>query len=454
MGASLRRRIALAAVAPAALALAAVDVFAVRAARDAERAQVERRLRDAAGVVEEEKRFFLAAPQNSAEISRRIARIAGFEYVLQGREGAPALSSLDPVARAEALETAARLGEEGEITAAGARYLARRVDLEGRSLLLLFPMEAVDRAGRRAAFPVLAASAVGLLAAAVAAAVLGTRIARPIGALADAAARVARGEAARVPPSPPGAAPEVEDLRAALERMLAALGRAEEERVHRERLAVLGEFAAGVAHEVRNPLSSLRMSLQLAAEEVGESRRGDLDAAVREMDRLDRSVGELLQFAGTVAPRGGEFAPGRAADEAARLHGALADHLGVGIALDTGGAPPAFHGDGDVLRTVVGNLVLNAVQASPRGASVDVRVAAGEGGGLSLQVADRGPGIPAAVGDRVFEPFFSGRPGGTGLGLALVRRLVEAHGGTVTWRSGPAGTTFDVHLSPLPGATG
>ena len=91
------------------------------------------------------------------------------------------------------------------------------------------------------------------------------------------------------------------------------------------------------------------------------------------------------------------------------------------------------------------NLVLNAVQASPRGA--EVRVAVGKGArGVVLEVSDAGPGIPPDLRDRVFEPFFSGRPGGTGLGLAVTRRLVEAHGGTLAFASGPAGTVFRAGL--------
>lgn len=448
----LGRRIALAVLVPAAAALAAVDLFAVAAAREAERDQVVRRMEAAAAALAGDPRFFLEAPLDGAAVRERLALIAGFDFVLARGEGPPT-SSLSPGTAAAALAAAGPGVHGGEIEAGGRGFLAVRQDRGAAALLLLFPTEAVDAAGRRAALPVLLASLAGLAAAAAAAAVLGRRLARPLEALAATAGAVARdGERRR---ADEGAGPaEVRDLAASVNAMLGALERAEEERVRRERLAVLGEFAAGIAHEVRNPLSSMRITLQLLAEGRTGREAEDLAVILDEVRRLEASVEDLLLYAGEPRLRAGPVDLAVLAREAARLLGRQADHLGVALEVEAAGPVPA-RGDGDRLRGCLVNLLLNAVQCSPRGGRVRVIVAPAEGGGAAAEVADGGPGIPAEVGERVFEPFFSGRPGGTGLGLAATRRIVEAHGGRITWRSGAAGTVFRVELpAELPESAG
>jgi signal transduction histidine kinase len=441
-------RIALAAVVPAALALAAVDLFAVRAAREAERVQVERRLDAAARVVEEDRRFFLAVPSASADITARLARIAGFEFLLASREGVIG-SSLPESARTTVL--AATFPEDGhlELQAGGTGFLARRVTLDHRFLVLLFPTDAVDSAGQRAALPVLLASVAGLAAVAAAGAWLGSRLARPVRDLATTASRVARGESPELRADEGSGPPEARSLAIALNRMLDSLRGAEEARVKRERLAVLGEFAAGVAHDIRNPLSSLRMSLQIVERDASPDAREDIAAALEEMARLERSVGELLVYAGAPRPKREPFDPAAALDDAVRLLRRQAEHLGVTVRVEkVPPLPAAWTGDGDGFRTCVVNLVLNAIQASPRAAVVRVALRSrAADGALLLEVADAGPGVPAHLRERVFEPFFTGRAGGTGLGLAVVRRLADASGGSVECEPGEQGTVFRLTIA-------
>jgi signal transduction histidine kinase len=450
----LGRRIALAVAAPAALALAAVDLFAVRAARDAERTQVLQRMESAAAALAEDPRFFLAAPLDAADLRTRLAQVVGFEFVLS-RGGAEPVSSLPAPAGAEALG-GVRPGASGtEVLAGGRHYLAARRDRGGASLVLLFPTEAVDRAGRAAALPVLAASAAGLLAALGAGLLLGERLARPLRALADTARAVARdGERRRAEESSGPA--EARDLARSLNAMLDALEKGEEARVRRERLAVLGEFAAGIAHEIRNPLSSMRMTLQLVAEGLKGKDAEDVQVVLDEVRRLEASVEELLLYASE--PRIARAPVGLAglAREAARVLERQAAHLGVVLEVEEAAGAPQAMGDAARLRTCATNLLLNALQASPRGGHVRARVSGGQGTAV-LEVADEGPGIPPEVGERVYEPFFSGRPGGTGLGLAVTRRIAEAHGGRISYRSGAAGTVFRLEVpavlpeSPRPG---
>ncbi len=464
MASRLGRRIAVAVVAPAALALGAVDVLAMRAARDAERSQVLRRMEAADAALTEDPRFFLAAPLDAARIPARLARLAGFDFVLT-REGEAPVSSLPPGAAGEVLDAASagalpEAARGTEVRAGGESYLALRRDRGRARLVLLFPTAAIE--GREAALPVIVASLAGLLAAAAAGMLLGDRLARPLGALAETARGVAReggggaGTGLRADGSRGPA--EVRDLAASLNAMLDALRVAEEERLRRERLAVLGEFAAGVAHEIRNPLTSMRMTLQLLAEDRGGAGGGghrgkdaeDLRVVLDEVRRLEGSVEDLLVYAGTpkIAREAVDLA--LVARESARVLERQATHLGVALEVEEAPETPRAAGDPARLRTCATNLLLNAVQASPRGGKVRVRVA-GTGGGVVLEVADEGPGIPPEVGERVYEPFFTGRPGGTGLGLAVTRRLAAAHGGALSYLSGPGGTVFRLEVPAILG---
>ena len=448
MASRLGRRIALAVAVPATLALGAVALFAVRAARDAERDQVVRRMEAVAAALAEDPRFFLEAPLDSAEIRERLARLLGIHFVLDRGAGAAPTTSLSPAAAAEAMAAAPAAAHGDEIRAGGEGYLALRRDRGPARLLLLFPTEAVDRAGRATAIPVLVASAAGVIAALAAGLLLGERLARPLAGLAAAARRTAAGGDDERADEARGPA-EARELAAALNALLDARRRAEEARVARERLAVLGEFAAGVAHEIRNPLSSMRMTLQLLADGAAGKDAEDLVLLLDEVRRLEGSVEDLLLYAGKPALERKPVDLAAVARDAARLLGRQGAHLGVAIRVEEAPGTPPAAGDAPRLRTCVANLVLNAVQASPRGAEVRVAVARG-GRGVVLDVSDSGPGIPPDLRDRVFEPFFSGRPGGTGLGLAVTRRLVEAHGGTISFASGPAGTVFRAELPESP----
>lgn len=221
------------------------------------------------------------------------------------------------------------------------------------------------------------------------------------------------------------------------------------------RLAALGAFAAAIAHDIRTPLTSIQMNVQIlrGRAALSDADREYLDIAVVEIDRLNRSVGAILEFARPLSPA---LVPGDLGELAADVVRALAPvHAARGVtvcfargAADDGSAA-LF--DEALLRKVLVNLVDNAVEASPAGAAVAVTTAR-EGERCVLDVSDRGRGIDGAALDRIFEPFFTTRPDGTGLGLAIVQKIVRAHHGEVAVDSGPGGTRFRVSL-PRDGAT-
>jgi two-component system sensor histidine kinase HydH len=206
---------------------------------------------------------------------------------------------------------------------------------------------------------------------------------------------------------------------------------AEERKRERERrLASLGEMSAILAHEIKNPLASLKGNAQLLASMLpdGEKPRAKAARVVDEAVRLEQLTNDLLKFVRT-----GELqrAP---IDPAALVREAAASVPGA-VEVDTGAAPAAWSLDPGRMREVIVNLVDNAVAAGPP-VRAAVRV---ERGRLVIEVADRGPGVPEEDRERIFEPFFTGKTQGTGLGLAVVRRVIEQHGGTIAVLPNPGG---------------
>jgi two-component system sensor histidine kinase HydH len=207
------------------------------------------------------------------------------------------------------------------------------------------------------------------------------------------------------------------------------------DRLERERrLAALGEMSAVLAHEIRNPLASLKGHAQLLEESLPEG-TGDRDKAgrvVREAVRLERLTSDLLQFVRTGS------IDRRETDPAALLREAVEEAGADRIDLRVDGAPPVWPLDADRLRQALSNLLRNAVQAGGEGSRVAAEATV-DGGRLWFVVRDRGEGIPPGERERVFEPFHTTRVRGTGLGLAVARRVVEAHGGTIEVRDREGG---------------
>ncbi len=226
-------------------------------------------------------------------------------------------------------------------------------------------------------------------------------------------------------------------LNRSLARERARRQRAERDLHKAEHLASLGALLAGVAHEVRNPLAAIRSTVQLWERLPGQSRTpASLAAVVGAVDRINELVGRLLYFA-----RAGheEFRPVDLAGvvaETLELSRAQAQAQGVELACEFGPAAPPVWGAPQALRQVALNLVANALQAMPAGGRLVCAVRS-VGGAVELSVADTGPGLADAVRARLFEPFVTTRPDGTGLGLALCREVVAQHGGSIAFDPAP-----------------
>ncbi len=229
--------------------------------------------------------------------------------------------------------------------------------------------------------------------------------------------------------------------------------RAMEARVQRsERLAALGQVAAGLAHELRNPLASMAGSIELlkGAPGLREADARLMDIVLREAGRLEQLVAAFLAFSRPAPPRREEVQLDRSLAETLEVFGN--DPLAAHVRLERALSPTSASCDPDQVRQVFWNLLANAAQAAAsREAGGTVRVAcAPDGDGARIVVEDDGPGIAEGDLRQLFTPFFTTKERGTGLGLATVQRIVDAHGGSVSVESSPGkGSRFVVRL-PAP----
>jgi signal transduction histidine kinase/DNA-binding NarL/FixJ family response regulator len=241
----------------------------------------------------------------------------------------------------------------------------------------------------------------------------------------------------------------VEDLRRSRQQVLRA-----------ERLGTLGTLAAGLAHEINNPLVSLHTFLSLAPgkrqEEDGEFWREYHELTCSELARIRGLVATMARL-GRGAAEPVPHAPCQVvelAGEVATLLSREAQAGGVELSVDADPATPVVQAGREQLQQVVLNLTLNALHATPRGGCVDLRIRPGPRSGACIEVVDTGSGVPAEDLERIFDPFFTTKDPdqGTGLGLMISHGIVADHGGTIEVESREgSGTTFRVHL-PSDGA--
>jgi signal transduction histidine kinase len=358
-----------------------------------------------------------AQTQNLATLVGRMPKTGGYEENLR---------RLMDLHGADSLKVGAVSVGAADAHAAGERVY--RAATEAGELVIAYSEALVSRERSEAVKPFLVmAGAGGALVVVLAWATAGT-IARPLERLSAQAKALPAGEVTRV-----GGGAELDHLVDAMNRMLAEVRRA-------ERLGVMGQMAAGVAHEIRNPLSSIKMTVQMLREGVRDPEPYDL--VLREIERLELIAAELT---GASQPLRKEPAKlDTVVDDVLELMRRRLEHLGVRVerSFDPAGEVPV-----DVARfkRCVMNLVLNGAQAMPTGGTL--RVAVGpRNGKVRFSVTDAGPGVPPELGARVFDPFVTTKQDGVGLGLALTKRIVEDHGGAIGYDAAPGGTTFWIEL--------
>jgi PAS domain S-box-containing protein len=224
--------------------------------------------------------------------------------------------------------------------------------------------------------------------------------------------------------------------------------RMEKALIEQASLARLGEMAAVVAHEVRNPLAGIGGALQILARRFppGSSDQAVVEEILSRLGALNETVEDLLLFARPRALRRGPVPLLALFQDTAEL--LLKDRELEGVAVETRGTEVVVQGDAELLKPAFLNILLNGAQAMGGKGRIAVEVSKENGCG-KVAIADSGPGIPAQVRERVFEPFFSTKHRGTGLGLPITRRILTAHGGSIEIECPPAGGTTVVIRLPL-----
>jgi signal transduction histidine kinase len=258
-----------------------------------------------------------------------------------------------------------------------------------------------------------------------------------------------------VPPSRGNAADEVgvlidkfNTMEDELSLREAELERKNKELIQTRKLAAIGTLAAGVAHELNNPLNNIHLSAQVLAKQAGESGSPVLHEAVSDIlgqtVRVKRIVGELLEFARGREPRLQRI-------DLAELIGHVYKKLTVDTSqarftLEAGPPDSILMADPELLEQIFINLFTNAVEAMPNGGTLAVKIKT-VGEAMTITVMDSGKGMPKASQEKVFEPFFTTKDKGTGLGLAIVFNIVRKHYGVITVSSDEGkGTTFTITL--------
>jgi signal transduction histidine kinase len=221
-----------------------------------------------------------------------------------------------------------------------------------------------------------------------------------------------------------------------------------EQLIRADRLAAMGELTAGVAHEVRNPLGVIRASVQLLEDAGCDPARISeaADVIKQEIDRLDRVIKALLDFGRPSAPTFVQTDVAEVLGDVVLFTQRFARQAEVRLSSEIEESLPWVSADPDQLKQVFLNLVTNAVQVMEAAGGEITLSARTEGDYVVVRVADTGPGIPASDLGKVFDPFFSTRSDGTGLGLTIVHRIIDEHDGHIDVESHPQGTTFTVSL--------
>jgi signal transduction histidine kinase len=380
-------------------------------------------------------------------------------------------TSLPAPEAAELKILAARGPLPRRLTLAGTAYLAGMAEVPERGppwparqpmrLYVLVPESQVAAAKQASEQTLLWVTIAAIAAATLLAFWLSRTILRPIRRLAtrmDALAERASEDA--LPAAPEAAAEsgptesgptEIAGLARSFDQLLGRLEEARRKLARSARLATVGQLSASVAHELRNPLSGIKMNARVLADELARSGPADssLDRIIREADRMELYLGELLSLAsgeGPPPPHDLAALPRVRLDAVGESVLGLLEHrcrhAHVTVRRAWADAASEVRADETQIRQVALNLVLNALDAMPAGGELTVSTRPGAGGSVRFSASDTGRGVQVPEGADLFEPFVTTKSGGVGLGLYVCRRNVERHGGRLGYDSSDSGATF------------
>ena len=460
------------------LLVAAVGSVVGYAGIEVATSQVEQRLVSESATNAAELFSVRTWPLDSDGLMSQSAQLLGAETATFAPEGGKVISSSLPARSRAELEKqlAGMVSPPGRkiVTLDAKRYCVGSAmihrpavrpggEQQRRLLVLLVPEQRVIKAQTRIARRIAVMTLVAILLATAIAFWLSTSIARPVRRLADRMDHL--GAASEIAPYEPRrsrrtAGPvELVRLAKSFDELLARLAAARHQLDRSARLAGLGQLAASVAHELRNPLSGIKMNARVLADELESqgSTETSLDHIIREIDRMDLYLQELLSLTSDSAGAANARSPVEPVDlpEQARSVASLlsgrCEHAGVSVETSFDPAAGLVLGEAGRIRQVILNLALNALDAMPYGGTLTVAVMPADvGGAVRLEISDTGPGVQAAEGVDIFEPFISTKPQGTGLGLYICRRIIESFDGHLGYRDREKGAMFWFELPTAP----
>ena len=346
----------------------------------------------------------------------------------------------------------------------GRSYLSQRVAVAGRdsvsragSLVVLYPEDRWSAMMRQAAYPAITAGAVAIVAIVLVTTVLAHRFVRPIRRLGDRAAAIARGDFQPDPNSPSSSKAvwrhddEIRDLAVSINRMAEQLGRYEVQVRRHEQLRTLDRLGAGMAHQLRNAATGGRMAIELHRREcLAGPGSESLEVALRQLQLMESYLQRFMALGRNQTLAAEELSLPTVVEDALSLVRPSCIHAGIELEYAGPVVPLLVRGDAEALRQLTVNLVINAVEAAGRQKSERPRIivtveTTGEDH-AALCVRDTGLGPSPQIADHLFEPFVSGKPEGTGLGLYVARQLAEAHHGVIRWERQEEMTCFTLEL--------
>jgi signal transduction histidine kinase len=411
------------------LGVAAVSTWTAVTSAGRARGQIEAQVRSVARTLGE------ASFALNDRVLEHMKALSGAEYVLVTPEGRMATFPADDVELpAEAAVTddwqTLRLGPPVHV--AGQTYLCSGVRLRrpGETLYLLYPETEWRVALWQAVWPSLALGLFVVLASLALAVGVGRRLSRRIQELERRTRLIAAGDFSPMPL--PGRDDELRDLGRSVNDMAQRLAQLQEAMRKNERLRLLGQVSGGLAHQLRNGVTGARLAVQLHARACGG--RADpeaLDVALRQLDLVEANLKRFLDLGRADRQVRRPCSLTALVGEAVNLLRPQCRHARIDLRWQPPGEDRTVLGDPSQLGHLFLNVIGNAVEAAGPGGWVDVQVPGEKRPLAVVEVSDSGPGPPADVAPRLFEPFVTGKADGVGLGLAVARQVAEAHGGRI-----------------------
>lgn len=339
-------------------------------------------------------------------------------------------------------------------------YLSQRVTVRGRPpitpggwLVVLYPEENWTATLWQAAYPAILVGTAAIAALVVVTMLLAHRFVQPIRQLGDRAAAIAEGDFEPLPVAKRN--DEIRDLTMCINRMAERLSRFENEVRRHEQLRTLGQLGAGLAHQLRNAATGGRMAIELhqlrCASRENEEEKESLEVALRQLRLMESYLQRFLALGQSRDAPHEALVLESLVEDAVDLVRTRAEHAGIEfLHNDSFSKGTMVSGDADALRQLFVNLLINAIEAVSGNDTgrkrIEVEIASDGNQKASVKISDSGPGIAAQVCERLFEPFVTDKPEGTGLGLYVARQTVEAHQGVIRCNRQDGLTCFEVEL--------